>query len=125
VTLAAVLASSLLMWGNMRNLGLALVLIASVTAPHAAVAKKHVAKRARSSKATKKARTGRARATGVRPSNDDALASAIAEHKREEKPVMTSTVAPPPAAEARPSNAPMTMENQILDDEVPGSRKRK
>src|SRR3954452_8235193 len=100
----------------MRNLGLALVLIGSVTAPHAALAKKHAQhKKPRAAHKTKKQQT-------VAPArHDEALIDAVAAHQREEKPVMTSTVVAPPAA----PNAPLTMTNQIVDEEVPGSRKRK
>jgi len=99
----------------MRNLGLALVLIGSVTAPHAALAKKHPQhKKGRATQKLKKQQT-------VAPAHhDEELIEAVAAHQREQKSVMTSTVPAPVAP-----NAPMTMSNQDADDEVPGSRRRK
>jgi hypothetical protein len=118
----------------MRNLGLALVLIASVTAPHMVWAKKHAAgKRGRSAKTQKHSKRARAAHQSIAPSSDDALASVVSAHKSEEKPVMTSAVAPAPApapaaraaAEPVAPNAPMRMDNQTNDDEVPGARKKR
>ena len=128
----------------MRNFGLALVLIATVIAPHAAMAKKHVAKKGRSAKAQKHLKRAHQSRGALAPNSSDTLASAVAEHKT--KPTLTSAVAKPdpepsiPAASPAPAsgtlsskraaepvapNAPMTMENQSSDDEVPGSRKKK
>jgi hypothetical protein len=109
----------------MRNLGLALVLIGTITAPHTAMAKKHIAqKKGRPPKVTKKAKT---RETTIAPAHDDALVQAVAAHKREDKPVMTSAVAPTTTRRDEPvsPNAPMNMSNQDGDDEVPGTKKRK
>src|SRR4051794_30316189 len=116
----------------MRNLGLALVLIASITAPHVALAKKHAsAKRGRSAKTQKHAKRARAAHQPLAPSSDDTLASAVPAHKSEEKPIMTGAVVPatpPPAraaAEPVAPNAPLRMDNQSNDDEVPGARKKR
>jgi hypothetical protein len=109
----------------MRNLGLALVLIGSITAPHAAMAKKHVAnKKGRAPRVLKKTKS---KQTKIAPEHDDALVQAVAAHKREEKPVMTSAVAPTTTRRDEPvaPNAPMNMSNQDGDDEVPGTKKRK
>ena len=116
------LAPRLLMWGNMRNLGLALVLIGSITAPHAAQAKKQpIAKRGRAVKPSKQKKT-KATREAPEPDHDQALADAVAKQKSEPRPVMTSTVAPSPAPVA--ANPPVNMSNQVLDDEVPGTKKK-
>src|SRR3954447_8042213 len=106
----------------MRNLGLALVLIGTITAPHAAMAKKHVAhKKGRAPRALKPLPKVKAHAL---PERDDALADAVTAHKKEEGPVMTSTTGALSARNAAPvvQNQPMTMSNQDVGDlEVPGS----
>jgi len=108
----------------MRNLGLALALSVMMLAPHAVEAKKHPPhKRARSTRAAKAAKRAAVKSLPKRES--DELASAVAEKRAVEKPVMTAS-APAPARAAEPveANAPLNMSNQVLDEEVPGSKKR-
>jgi hypothetical protein len=57
----------------------------------------------------------------VRVRDDDALATAVVERERSEPPQLTAVV---PAAAPVESNAPVNMSNQVLDDEVPGSKRR-
>ncbi len=117
------LAPGLLVWVYMRNLGLALLFFAMVAAPHAVHAKKHPAhkKQARSAKHAKPVRARETHQT--MPIERDDLSAAVASNRASPKPTPTAAAAPP--QEAAPSNAPMTMTNQDLDGEVPGSRKRK
>src|SRR3954470_3831160 len=115
----------------MRNFGLALVLIATVIAPHAVLAKKHVAKKGRSAKSQKHLKRAHQSRGALAPNSGDTLAAVVTEHKRERKPVLTAAVAKPDpepavpavkrAAEPVAPNAPMTMDNQSNDEEVPGS----
>jgi len=103
----------------MRNLGLALVLISSITAPHTAWGKKHaLGKRGRSAPKTQKhLKRAHQLHDAVAPSSSDALAKAVTDEKRDEKATLT--------AAAPASNAPLSMDNQSNDDEVPGSRKKR
>jgi hypothetical protein len=109
----------------MRNLGLALVLVASITAPHAALAKKHpVSKRGRDAKAHKSRRATHAHES-LRSSPDDQLARAVTAHKREEAAALTAAAPALPPPDPPVTNPPMSMSNQDSDDEVPGSRKKR
>jgi hypothetical protein len=126
----------------MRNLGLALVLIASVTAPHAAWAKKHVAPKRSRSKPQKHLKRSHQTSESLAPSRSDTLARAVADHKRDEQPVLTAAAPSEPRAAAAPApeprtpgtparvvdsrpNEPMDPATQSNDDEVPGSRKKR
>lgn len=108
----------------MQNLGLALAFVFAVAAPHAAHAKKkHPVKHAKHGKRAKPAKKARAQrpVREVPPPKiepDDSLASAVAEQQARPDPVMTSAI---PAM----ANEPLSMDNQVLDDEVPGSRQKK
>jgi hypothetical protein len=103
----------------MRNLGLALLFGAMIIAPHAVHAKKHVAKKP--SKTGKRSAPSTTRAAAhVAPS--DNLAHAVSEKRAAPQPVMTSSSA---VAAPAPANAPMNMQNQDLDEEVPGAKHKK
>jgi hypothetical protein len=124
----------------MRNLGLALALSVMMLAPHAVEAKKHAPhKRPRSTRAAKAAR--RARVKSLPGRETDELVSAVAAKRAQKRPIMTSAAVPAQpsaplpvasgaiasASTAAPleANAPFSMSNQILDEEVPGSKKHK
>jgi hypothetical protein len=111
---------------SMRNLGLALALSVMMLAPHAVEAKKHVAphKRGRAHRPAP-LKLKRASTKSLPARESDELASAVAQKRAQPKPVMTAAApAPTPAAAPVEANAPLNMSNQVLDDEVPGSRKR-
>jgi hypothetical protein len=108
-------------------LGLALVLIASVTAPHAAWAKKHTPPKRARSKPQKHLKRSQKTTESLAPSRSDTLARVVADHKKEEQPVMTAAAppAPQPRAVESTANPPMDPATQSNDDEVPGSRKKR
>jgi hypothetical protein len=112
----------------MRNLGLALVFMMMVAAPHAVHAKKRSGgkhAKARHTKSLKHKKPVRhARATPPRRLEaDDDLATAVAAKKSAPRTVMTSSIAP--SAVAPISNEPVSMTNQELDDEVPGAKHKR
>ena len=107
----------------MRNLGLALVFAALALAPHDAMAKKgRKHPKPRALKMMKKPAKRAAHRGPVRIRDDDALATAVVERKRSEPAQLTAVVPSPAPVEA---NAPVNMSNQVLDDEVPGTKKKR
>jgi hypothetical protein len=126
------LASGLPLLEAMRNLGLALLLAATIAAPHAAFAKKHVAKRGRSAKAQRHKHSSHARGAAITPSASDALAKEVVKQREEPvlaaaAPLNVNTNANVSAKTSEPvaPNQPMSMSNQTLDEEVPGSKRKK
>lgn len=113
----------------MRNFGLALVLIATVIAPHAALAKKHGGgKKGRSAKSQRHLKRAHQTRGALAQNSHDALADVVTKEKSEPKPVLTAVAArpaPQPVQEPARPNAPMSMDNQSNDDEVPGARKKR
>jgi hypothetical protein len=112
----------------MRNLGLALLFIANLLAPHAASAKKHATpKHARAIKHAKQKRASMPHARPAKAEKSDhvELAAAVAETREAPRPTPTAAAPTAPSAEPSVSNEPVSMSNQVLDDEVPGSKKRK
>jgi hypothetical protein len=104
----------------MRNLGLALLFASFALAPHVAEGKKaRKQAKPRAMKAMKKPAKRAAQRGPVRL-QDDELASAVVQHKKSE-PTMTAST---PAAAPVEANAPVNMQNQVIDDEVPGSKKK-
>ncbi len=110
----------------MRNLGLSLLLASFLLAPHVAEAKKkHGKKQGRTLKAMKakplKSKRARIERPAPPPRDDDQLATAVSETRR--APTMTSAAASPAPAPVL-SNQPVNMANQVIDDEVPGKKKK-
>lgn len=111
----------------MRNLGLALVFMMMVAAPHAVHAKKKgggkhgKARHAKTLKQKKGVRHARATPPRRLEAKDDDLTTAVIA-KRSEPRTMT-TMAPTPVAVS--ANEPVSMTNQVMDDEVPGAKSKK